>query len=418
MGVLSIVLVKQDVSRLAGLAAVLAMLVTCSAEPPAQKEIYKQDVEKLCALVPQKYAYYDKVEAIWSDVCQSADQEMENAATPAEFLGVLERMIDDLADAHVQLNRNSASSPRLVPTGADVWFASTEAGISLVGIRPGSAAAKQNLKLGDKLVSYNDQPADEIVSTRIHHRGPDISDQRFGWALNAAIAGNRGAPRVLTVQRDDQQITVSLGEPAPDTLAAPLTGKVLEPNIGYIRFNNSLGNIETVGAFNTALEALRRTDGLILDLRDTPGGGGTDIAEPILGRLISEPAPYQLTVPIGEAPIPRIVKPTGTWTYESPVIVLAGRWTGSMGEGMTIGLDGLGRAQIMGDVMAGLAGGTECFGLDDTGLSICMPTYDLHHVDGTPRHMWHPDNPTPADFGQGEDTLLQQAVAALSANVE
>ena len=38
----------------------------------------------------------------------------------------------------------------------------------------------------------------------------------------------------------------------------------------------------------------------------------------------------------------------------SPVVVLVDHWTGSMGEGIAIGMDGLKRATIVGTEMAGL----------------------------------------------------------------
>ena len=207
-------------------------------------------------------------------------------------------------------------------------------------------------------------------------------------------------------------MTPGAPEPAPEK--GTVSWRKLQNNIGYIRIENSLGKRETIKAFDAALEVLKTSRGLILDLRNTPGGGGTHVAEPILGRFVSQPVPYQVSVEKGgESHIHRL-NPKGPWVYNKPVVVLVGRWTGSMGEGMAVGLDGSGRAHVMGSKMAGLAGGIEKFEINKrTGLSVQMPTYDLRHLDGTPRHEWGPPDLSPADFGNGPDVLLKRAIAYL-----
>jgi len=87
-----------------------------------------------------------------------------------------------------------------------------------------------------------------------------------------------------------------------------------------------------------------------------------------------------------------------------------------MGEGVTIGLDGTGRADVVGSAMARLAGGTEPIDLPKTGFAVWLPTYDLLHVEGTPRHRWlpQPGNRRVTDTGNGEDTALEAAIARIA----
>ncbi|MEO1610452.1 MAG: S41 family peptidase [Pseudomonadota bacterium] len=140
---------------------------------------------------------------------------------------------------------------------------------------------------------------------------------------------------------------------------------------------------------------------------------GPVFAQPILGRFISQRTAYQRTVFLNGSIRDRKVKPSGSWTYEKPIVVLVGRWTGSMGEGMAIGFDGMGRGTVMGSDMAGLAGGTEAIKLKVTGLELRLPTYDLRHLDDTPRHNWKPAILSIADNGDQEDLLLQKAILEL-----
>ncbi len=95
------------------------------------------------------------------------------------------------------------------------------------------------------------------------------------------------------------------------------------------------------------------------------------------------------------------------------MVVLVGRWTGSMGEGMAIGFDGMNRATVIGNDMAGLAGGVEDFEFPKFGIRYSFPTYNLKHVDGTNRHEWSPPVFVISDNGNGPDLALEKALSIL-----
>ncbi len=142
--------------------------------------------------------------------------------------------------------------------------------------------------------------------------------------------------------------------------------------------------------FDMALESVTATRGLILDLRDIPQGGSTEIAEPLLGKFISRRRGYQRVIPLMMAPYVKQVPPHGEWTYGAPMVVLVNRWTGSMAEGMAIGLDGMRRATIVGTRMAGLNGGVFNAELPNSRISFAYPGERLNHLNGTPRENFVP----------------------------
>jgi carboxyl-terminal processing protease len=138
------------------------------------------------------------------------------------------------------------------------------------------------------------------------------------------------------------------------------------------------------------------TNGLILDLRETPGGGNTTIARAIMGRFTGKDLAYQkhiYTAEERETGIKRstleIVSPRGN-IYKKPLVVLVGYWTGSMGEGIAIGFDGMKRATIAGTAMAGLLGEIYTFNLPETGIPFSFPCVQLQHINGTPREDFLP----------------------------
>ncbi len=399
------------------LSAVLLSTAACSPgdalEDPKSPPNFKADIQQTCAEVPNTYVYFSERKPIWDDACTQALADIEQAETGLEFLIVLERLLDDLYDPHISLNTNSNQSPRLVPSGADVWIGGDNLDYTIIGVRPGSGAAQAGVKPGDRLISFNGLTPSDLIATRVHTKPGAMTASRATWALNAAVAGYRHEPRIIVVSRGGVETSYDLGSPEPESMASPITATTFENEVGYIRFNNSLGNSETVSAFNDALEDMSEAQGLVLDLRDTPGGGNTGVAEPILGRLISTSTPYQVTVDPTAGNITRTISPTGKWVFQQLVVALVGRWTGSMGEGMAIGLDGMGRAEVLGDCMAALAGGTNDIVLAQSGISIRIPAYDLTHLNGTPRHLWCVEKPVTADAGEQNDALLDSAIVKL-----
>lgn len=69
---------------------------------------------------------------------------------------------------------------------------------------------------------------------------------------------------------------------------------------------------------------------------------------------------------------------------------MAGHWTGSMCEGIVIGLDAMKRAKIAGTKMAGLLGAIYGFGMKNTGINFQIPGEKMYHVNGTPRENFVP----------------------------
>ncbi|WP_158085528.1 S41 family peptidase [Henriciella aquimarina] len=380
------------------------------ADTAAEPSLIQQDVEAACDLVESHYAYYETRAVIWPAACDMARAEAKAVRDEAQpdHLAILERLLDQLYDDHVSLGSNTASSPRLVPSGSDYHLTFVSGVAVVTAVRRGSGAARAGLAVGDIVTALNGEPVLVAATRRIRAAPNLVSRTRLDWAVNAQAAGYRDTRRHLTIRRGQERIALALDAPAPPKAPSPVTAHRMDDNLGYIRFEDSLGEAETVKAFDAALERLRGVDGWIIDLRNTPGGGNTDVAEPVLARFIRGVKAYQRIGPRWEGEKVRRVASRGPWRIRKPVAVLAGRWTGSMGEGMAVGFDGLKRARVFGAPMAGLAGGVEGYDLP-SGLTLRLPAYNLLHLDGTDRDDWRPPYAVLADNGDGPDLALEAA---------
>jgi carboxyl-terminal processing protease len=163
-----------------------------------------------------------------------------------------------------------------------------------------------------------------------------------------------------------------------------------------IRFNDSLGDDRTVATFDAAMAGALPDQPIVLDLTDTASGGNTVVARAIMGWFVDAPTAYQihnLPAEERETGVPRQwieqVLPRPGKRHHGTVTVRVGRWTGSLGEGLAVGLDALG-AEVVGDPMAGLLGAIYDHRLANSGLVIKLPTERLYAVDGTPREDFRP----------------------------
>ena len=395
----------------AGLLAALVGAASCQAQKAAlSSSNYVEDFGSAWTFIRDNYTYLDEKAVDLARVRDLLRPRVAEVRDTDEFISLLEELIEHLYDHHAHLGVNTATSPRLVPTGADLWAVHRDGHTFITQVRSGSDAERVGLQPGMVIVTIDGRPVREAVADRLPQGVDPKNAAARDWALRALLAGRHNANVQLEVLAESGPRTVAFQPGMTNRSETALAATLLDGHIGYVRIHNSLGQRSLVREWDAALRALRQTDGLILDLRDTPSGGDTIVARPLLGRLVVEARPYQRhEIPAEGRTWVESVEPRGPFTYDEPVAVLVGRWTGSMGEGVAIGLDGMGRATVFGTAMAGLRGALRGHSLQHTGFQVRVPAERLYHVDGTPREAFVP--PMLVKPGaSGEDVVLEAAL--------
>ena len=218
------------------------------------------------------------------------------------------------------------------------------------------------------------------------------------WIINKSLAGKYSEPRVIQVKAGENIQTIDMDQLQYQQHDNLLNTEVIN-KFGVIKINNSLGQTGLITAFDQAIDELKSTHGLILDLRNTINGGDSYVARAIIGRFIDRAQPYQKhrfeEHRNGGPKVPRIwteyTSPRET-IYNKPLVVLVNQWTGSMGEGMTIGLEGMGRATVVGTELNRLAGGMKTINLLKSNFGFNVSFEKMYHVNGTLREQYVPAN--------------------------
>jgi carboxyl-terminal processing protease len=391
---------------------------------------YEEDFDHLWNSIAERYAYFDQKQTDWSKVREIYRPRVRSMETLGDFIGLLESVVEELYDSHTHLNTNTATSPRLVPSGTDIWAEWIRNKPIITEVRPSSAAHEAGMRAGMQVASINGIAVDKAVNDRVGRSLRSVDEDAKNWALRILLAGRNNEKRRIEIIAGRERTVISIDNQVRKSVEKKslLDHRRIDDGFGYIRVNNSLGDTDLIRQFDLALFTLRTTKGLILDLRDTPSGGNTTIARGIMGRFIHREMPYQKhSIPAEEREYGtkrswiELVSPRGDFVYKAPVVILVNHWTGSMGEGLAVGMDGMKRATVVGTKMARLVGATSGIRLPNTGIGVSFPTEKLFHINGIPRESFEPPfgvNLLLKGNQDEEDLIFRRGLAIIRARIE
>ena len=379
-----------------GACGALALLSAgpASAEPAAGD--YRADALSLAPLVNERYAYLDRLGGHFA-LTPKLQAEAVAVHDQKSLLVFLERGVTLLADHHAITGSSFNDSWAIVPSYSDMWIEEQGGGYIVTSVRLASPA-EGIVRPGDRVVDVRGVPIAQAVAGFWNDLGLDNPDAAHrAYAARVLLAGRRDRERTFTLER--------AGKPVPLTLPSlyavrrndrpPLTVS-RKGAIWRVRFNDSIGEDATIKAFDSAMAQIPSQAPVVLDLTDTASGGNSYIARAVIGWFISTPRPYQVHWSPEEerqTGIPRMWKeyvlPRPGKHHVGRVTVLADRWTGSMGEGLAVGLDAMG-FPVCGTRMAGLLGAVDDNRLEHSGQVVKLPTERLTTVSGTPREAFQP----------------------------
>jgi len=391
------------------------------------KKQYSEDFKAFWETLRDNYAYFDAKQTDWNKVKEIYEPQLEVIKNKRDFVRLLENMLSELYDSHTQLMTNLPDSYRLVPSGLDIWAELIDGNYIITEVRRQSHADSAGVRAGMKVVSVDGIPVEKALETLFGKSLKSIDAEVKNWAVKVLLAGKHNTASDIGIEHNGEKIVYRLEnvDYNPDTKSL-IESKILDNNVGYIKINNSLFNNDLIGDFDNSIDSLFDTDGLILDLRDTPGGGNSVVARAIMSRFIDKEMPYQkheLPAEEREFGVKRswveYVTSRGK-VYSKPLVVLADHWTGSMGEGITIGFDAMKRATIVGTRLAGLIGAKYDFTLPNTNIGVSYAAEKLFHINGTPRENFTPEINVDLQFNNKDsnDKILDEGIKILFGKIK
>jgi len=380
-------------------------------------------------VIRQQYAYADRPGLNFAQLLKEFEGRASNAASRQEFKDLSQNFLRHFRDPHLNLGPYDSEDYSVFPTGSDMRAVYSQGKFIIEDVKADGAADLAKIRPGAEIISIDGLSARAAVEQVMGSQFDQLTAEQITYAINISLGGKRNCERVLELSAASQTSQHRL--PASyEAIQALEKGPTLSykqiNDIGYIRFNNSLGKAETVKEFDQAISVLLKTKALIIDLRNTPSGGNTGVAEPILGHFVKKKTAYQLYRVQEKGHSYRDARLQVATTsprspyYAKTVVVLAGRWTGSMGEGMTIAWDAIGVRKIIGAPMADLLGGIKTVQLTQSNSWLEFGFERMYHVNKSFREDFEPGLLTiPADRdADGNDPALIQALRFLSEDLQ
>ncbi len=376
----------------------MALGLSCSCAFSQEQKIDPQKIEEdlngILTDISENYVYLSEKGVDLECIRAYYTKQIPSIHTEEQAVLFFEYLLDEFHDSHLILNTNRDSSFRLF---APVYATIDNGKPIIVNVWQTQLDTLDQNLIGAEILKINGVDIIDAIQEFPTHCNDKNAEPVREWITNKILAGRYDQPRVLTLQlRNNQIIDLDLDKLKIKTSSELLTSS-MNDDIGMIKINNSLGDNGLIEEFDKALNDLSDTKGLVIDLRNTVDGGNSYVARGIMGRFISEPEPYQkhwLPEQIEGYPIvarswleyvePRLVQ------YKKPVVVLVGRWTGSMGEGLAVGFEGMGRGTVVGTEMERLAGEMDGFSFKNQRFGYRLSTAKLFHVNGTPREKYRP----------------------------
>ena len=221
----------------------------------------------------EKYKKYNKMIALENMVEEDFYQKTEE---DKQVTGAIKGMFSGLDDPYSQYytkeefeNLTQQTSGSFVGIGVYISPSEEDDHITIIAPIEGSPAEKSGIKAGDKILKVDGK----VVSAK-------NSDEAVSM-----MKGKKGTEVELTIKRGEQILDVKVTR--DKIVSKTVDEKVLDDNIGYIKITSFTEH--TNKEFETALKTLKQSDinGLILDLRDNPGGllnVCKDIADSLIGE--------------------------------------------------------------------------------------------------------------------------------------
>jgi carboxyl-terminal processing protease len=357
--------------------------VYSSADNISEFNKFIEDFEK-------NYIYLKEKNELWKCIKETYSEKVGQITTKFEHILFYENLLNELYDNHIHLNTNTSQSYRL---DAPIYVVNRNGKTYLKNVwQTQLKDTIQTNLIGAEIITFNGIDFQEKIKAF-----PTIcqnkNDKKIReWIANKIVAGKRNESRVLGLKlQNGKTLKLDIDSLKLREEKFALSPSMIEnKSIGLIRVNNTLGNQILVKEFKRVVPQMDSTKALIIDLRNTISGGNTSIALPIMGMFINEKKSYQLyedhkTKYLG------YIKPNKL-NYDKPVYILVNRWTGSMGEGIAVGLNTIDGIEVIGTEMARLAGGIKSLNFKNHNYGFQVSFEKIFDIQGNPREEFVPKN--------------------------
>jgi carboxyl-terminal processing protease len=366
----------------------------------------RDDFDKIVSDLEKNYVYYRQKNVDLDCFKSYYGKEIQKVRSRREALLFFEFMLFEFYDTHLYLTTSNNRSYRL--------FSPIYASIindKVIITDYWKDQVETNLKteiIGSELLAINGELLDFKIEKFPSHCNNKKNNEIRTWIINKILAGRYHEKRNLTLKlKSGEIVDFDLDTVKLRNDEGILSYKIAD-NVGIIRINNSLGNIFIRFAMNKALRKLKETDGIIIDIRNSPNGGSTFASYPIIGHFIKLSVQFQKYKEIDGTEKTDKLKSRKPF-IKKPMVLVVGRWTGSVGEGLASGVKSNKIGIVLGTELHKLAGSMSGYKFKYLPYDYQIPHVDVQQLNGKPRTDLLPNVMINNDNSE-EDLFIKEAI--------
>ena len=346
------------------------------------------------------------------------------------FWDALDRMTGELKDAHTRVESPTRVALRKRDEAITLGFSflPLEGRLAVVSVSADSDAWWAGLRSGMSIVRINGEPAAAVYERLKSETRLDSTERsRHMRTVRRLLAGTPGTRIAFTFERaDGTTFDASLVRRVIPTRATEIH-RVLPSGYGYIRFTE--WSITATARAIQAVEDLRNTPGLIIDLRNNPGGAAHAV-NMMLERFFPQHAEFghvitrtgkPVSLFFGTVEIIRLKRSVSgdSKAYANPVVILTNSQSASASELFAGSMQAAGRAAVVGQPSCGCLLGFLGYARIPGGgeLAYSEVGFVLSNGKRIEGEGVMPDRPVPislSDLRAGRDRTLEEAQALLA----
>jgi carboxyl-terminal processing protease len=300
----------------------------------------------------------------WKEVHERYLPLVKAAKDDPEFYSVLDHMTGELHDAHTRFTAPEQWANRKKHQGVSIGFRPVyvEGKVVVLDVFPGSNAAQAGIEPGMIVTGLDGHPIGERLSEGAKTVLPYSTERATRLRiLSTVFSGSLETPITATFERrNGSSFEVKF---ARQTLSMEprVSSRKLTSGFGYIRFDEFHPSL--VKDFKAAVENLRNTPGLILDLRRNRGGVGATL-EAMANVFFDKKTLFERRTSRKQVSASErnghqaeekqfYVGKTGGQIYSGPVVILVSEYSASATEVFSAGMQDSGRAKLVGSPSCG-----------------------------------------------------------------
>jgi carboxyl-terminal processing protease len=331
-----------------------------SLSPKDREEVF----EKVWKEIDEHYYDPEFGGVKWQDIHQRYLPLVQAAKDDKSFYLVLDRMTAELHDAHTRFSSPEQWENRKKHQGVSVGFRAgyVEDKVAVLDVFPDSNAARAGVEPGMIVTALDGQPIADRLAEAAQRVLPSSTERVTKLRiLSNLLAGPLETPFTASLQRaHGSTLEIKFARQVLST-APRVASEKLPSGFGYIRFDEFHPSL--VKDFKTAVENLRTTPGLILDLRRNRGGVGATL-EAMAALFLDNKTLFERRMSRKQVTASErdghnaeekqvFLGKNGGQIYSAPVVILVSEYSASATEVFSAGMQDSGRATLVGSQSCG-----------------------------------------------------------------